>query len=622
MLKSCAKTLLRASVLALVLLLFMPLARADRPMPKSITLSETELTLDLARDASFTLSASVSPEGSSTNFKWTSTNESVLSVEDGVISAKAPGSADVSVRVHGNYNVIAVCHVTVIDSRTPERLVVYPSSIEAEPSRRVQLYSVALPQTAGSEVVYQSSNPAVATVNESGLVEIVGPGRATISVTSAYNDKLSAQISVRAEYGERIREIRIAQSSLNLVKGQSAQLELSLTPVDGSRALVFSSSDDAVASVDENGLVVARGYGLATVSVSSHRDPGVAAGIPVSVSDPDRPETLDWSLSLGTLMNVGDTQTVSASLGPISADTSCVITSSREDIISLSGDTLTALQRGMSVITIQSTYREDLKQEIPIAVTDGTLAMEMPLRRTDASGISENLSRIEAIKQCALDSLKQQNGRGEMSDAEYRRRIKIVESAFEMYAFPWTVDQTVKYWEAANSENGAKDFQPGVIYYGLPYTSGTNHNRTYNVARALEQKRYVPVEGESYYLLNRNVEDYASGYAGNDCSAFVAQALWGYTIYKGEPAKTGTLYYDDRLRAFDDPSELRCGDILVRHSSHVVMFLYWVDEAHTQAVFIQQGGSEPAINTISAYIQDVAYYTEDFYRLRRLAYFD
>ena len=144
----------------------------------------------------------------------------------------------------------------------------------------------------------------------------------------------------------------------------------------------------------------------------------------------------------------------------------------------------------------------------------------------------------------------------------------------------------------------------------------------YSVSMTTREPRVGEVEGESYYLLNRNIEDYASGYAGNDCSAFVAQALWGYTIYKGEPAKTGTLYYDDRLRAYDDPAELRCGDILVRHSSHVVMFLYWVDEAHTQAVFIQQGGSEPAINTISAYIQDVSYYTDDFYRLRRLAYFD
>ncbi len=622
MLKSFPRALLRALALALVLLMLCPLARAERPMPKSITLSESELTLDLAGEATFPLSASVSPEGASTNFKWTSTNESVLTVEDGLITALSPGSADVSVRVHGNYNVIAVCHVTVIDSRAPERLVVYPSSVEAEPSRHVQLYCVVLPQTAGSEVLYTSSNPAVATVSESGLLEIVGPGRATVTVTSAYSSALSAQISVRAEYGERIKEIRIAQSSLSLEKGQSAQLDVALTPTDGSRALVFASSDEAVATVDENGLVTAKGYGLATISVTSHRDPGIAAGIPVSVSDSARPETLDWSLSLGTLMNVGDTQTISASLGPESSDTSCVITSSREDIISLNGDTLSALKRGMSVITIQSTYREDLKREIPVAVTDGTLAMEMPLRRTDASGISANLARIEAIKQCALDSLKQQNERGEMSGTEYRRRAKIVESAFEMYAFPWTVDQTVKYWEAANSENGAKDFHPGVIYYGLPYTSGTNHNRTYNVSRALEQKRYLPVEGESYYLLNRNIEDYASGYAGNDCSAFVAQALWGYTIYKGEPAKTGTLYYDDRLRAYDDPAELRCGDILVRHSSHVVMFLYWVDEAHTQAVFIQQGGSEPGINTISAYIQDVAYYTEDFYRLRRLAYFD
>ena len=188
-----------------------------------------------------------------------------------------------------------------------------------------------------------------------------------------------------------------------------------------------------------------------------------------------------------------------------------------------------------------------------------------------------------------------------------------------MYAFPWMVDETVKYWKSENSENGAKDFQPGTVYYGLPYTSGENHNRAYNVTRALEQDRYFTVEGQKYYLMNPDNEAFYSGYAGNDCSAFVAQALWGYTVYGDDVVKTGTLYYDNRLRRFEDPDELKAGDLLVRHSIHVVMFLYWVDDDHTQAVIIQQGGNEPGINTVNTSVEELSDYTENSYRLRRLA---
>ena len=598
-------------------LLLSSIALADRPAPRSITLSESSIVIDLAEGSEFQLEAAVSPDGASTNFKWWVSDKSVLSVEDGLVTALKPGEANVNVSVHGFSDVKAVCAVKVVDSRAPERLIVYPSSISLEPSRGVQIQCVVMPQGAGCDFVYSSSNINVADVSEKGYVTVLSPGRATITVRSAYSSSVCAEIRLTAEYGERIRSIRIAESSLTLEKGETYALSVSLTPENGSRAVVFESSDENVLTVDENGTVTAVSFGSAVVSAYSHQNPSVAASLPVTVTDALRPETISAECSAGLVLTPGDTGGIAVELGPESADISYTLSSSREDIVKLEGNRITALKRGMSVITAQSCYREDLKAELTVIVQDGTNVLVMPLRRTDETGIQDNLTHIGSVKQCALDGLTALKDSGEINSTEYRKRVKIVESAFEMYAFPWTVDEVVKYWEAANSENGAKDFKPGVIYYGLPYTSGTNHNRTYNVERALEQKRYLPLEGKDYYLLNRNVEDYASGYAGNDCSAFVAQALWGYTIYNGDPVKTGTLYYDERLRAFDDYKALKAGDLLVRHSIHVVMFLYWADEDHTQAVFIQQGGSEPAINTVNTYVQDVSYYTENFYRLRR-----
>ena len=94
--------------------------------------------------------------------------------------------------------------------------------------------------------------------------------------------------------------------------------------------------------------------------------------------------------------------------------------------------------------------------------------------------------------------------------------------------------------------------------------------------------------------------------------------MFGYADYKNKDVKTDTLLKDDRLRAITDASTLRAGDILVRHNSHVIMFLYWADENRTQGVFIEQGGSEPAINTISASVYTISDYLDHFYRIRRI----
>ena len=591
---------------------------ADRPRPRSVSLDMNEVAIDRSEGDTFTLTATVSPEGASTNFKWWVSDASVLSVDAGTVRCLKPGTATVYVSIHGFSDVRATCLVTVTDSRAPERIIPYPSSIALEPGMGVQLRCVALPPEAGQEFIYSSSNSNVATVSEDGYVNVLSPGHATITVKSAYMDEISTEIKLTSEYGERIRELKLKETSLSIEKGESYALHVLTEPSDASRAVVYASADESIATVDENGVITAVSYGNTDISVSSFRDPSVSVGIPVSVTDRMRPETIAWDTGGSSVLSPGQSVSLNVRLEPPAANCDYTVTSSREDIVTVDGSVLSAVKRGVSVIRIQSVYREDLYAEFTLTVEDGTNVLVMPRRTTDKNGISENLAAIDRVKLSALSALEQLYTGGQIGNKEYERRVNTVNRAFEMYAFPWTVDKLVRYWKAENSENGLKDFRPGVIYYGLPYTSGENHNRAYNVSRALEQNRYTPVEGEEYYLLNRNSDDYATGYAGNDCSAFVAQALWGYTVY-GDIVKTGTLYYDDRLRAFDDPMQLKAGDLLVRHSTHVVMFLYWADEDRTQAVFIQQGGQEPGINTVNTVVGELSYYTENSYRLRRLA---
>ena len=615
------KKILRFLLPVIVLSLLM--AAAAEVVPKAITLNESTLTLDLnGENASFLLTAVFSPEDAACEVRWSVSDERIVKVEDGLVTPLKTGSAVVTARAKGYNDVKAACKVTVIDSSVPSRIVAYPAVIELEPSRTCKVECVTLPAGCRTDYEYRIANTSVATVDENGLVTAVNRGSTTLTVVSREHPNVSVTVPVSVEYGKRITDLYFAEPLITMQKDETVYSGLVRTPADSSKAIIYTSSDENVISVDEDGNLTAHRHGKVIITATSYRNFAISATLMVTVEDKLYPTEINYTADCDTALSVGESMHLSVSLLPETCDPRYEITSSREDIVSVDGDTLTGLKKGMSIVTVRSLYNPDLTAEITVTVSDGTIVLEMPLRKTDEAGIDDNVARIRAIKENAVRDLTALYEEGSIGQKEYKRRTEIVEEAFSMYDFVWTVDELQKYWSAPNSEMGAKDFRPGTFYYGLPYTSGTRYNHTYNVTKALEQERYVPAEGKNYYLLHKDPAVFGSSYAGNDCSAFVALAIWGHTKYSGEVVKTGTLYYDYRLIAFDDPAELKPGDILVRHSVHVVMFLYWADEEHTQAVFIQQGGSEPGINTVNTVVKDLAYYTENYYRLRRLRNWD
>ncbi len=86
---------------------------------KSISLNYTELSLMVGETN--TLRATVSPKKPSyKSLKWQSDNAEIVSVKDGVITAKAAGTAVVQVTSKDGSNKKAVCTVTVTEPAAPE----------------------------------------------------------------------------------------------------------------------------------------------------------------------------------------------------------------------------------------------------------------------------------------------------------------------------------------------------------------------------------------------------------------------------------------------------------------------------------------------------------------------
>ena len=140
-------------------------------------------------------------------------------------------------------------------------------SITAEGNKKTLILGETVQLTASvGGVEWSSSKPEFATVNGSGLVTSVKKGSTTIKATkNGYKD---GSITITVDY-ETITVSVAAGGKTDLLIGEKVQLTADKANV------TWSSSDETVASVDNNGEVTAKKIGTATISASGNNlNPG------------------------------------------------------------------------------------------------------------------------------------------------------------------------------------------------------------------------------------------------------------------------------------------------------------------------------------------------------------
>ncbi|PWJ37920.1 T9SS type A sorting domain-containing protein [Sediminitomix flava] len=136
------------------------------------------------------------------------------------------------------------------------------------------------PSNANSTVVWTSSNEQVFTVDEDGLVRAIGNigDKATVIVNSTVSD-LSAEIELEIVewYAILLDEINVSPKSNYLEIGDTKPLQLDINPLNADdTSVTWSSSDEKVATINQQGLVEAVGLGNATITVQANDSGEVA----------------------------------------------------------------------------------------------------------------------------------------------------------------------------------------------------------------------------------------------------------------------------------------------------------------------------------------------------------
>ena len=151
------------------------------------------------------------------------------------------------------------------------------------------LIATVLPDNATNKKVTWSSNaPGVATVDSSGKVTAVAPGTATITVTTEDGNKTATCAVTVTAATVPVTGVTLSQTQASLYCNRTPNtlaLTARVAPDNATnKAVNWTSSDSAVATVDQNGVVTAVAPGTAVITATAADGRGASASCTVTVS--------------------------------------------------------------------------------------------------------------------------------------------------------------------------------------------------------------------------------------------------------------------------------------------------------------------------------------------------
>lgn len=243
-------------------------------MEKGSTITATP---EYAFDGATPESAALSKKLDALDMSYSSSDPAVVMVdENGNIAAISAGTAEVALSSKDG---------KITASKTIE-VVVTPTGITTTDALTLTAGEASTLETAVAPddathvaISYTSSNDAVATVSDAGEVTAVAAGDATIT---AAVDGTALSAACRITVLSAIESIELNYTALSLRPDGTAQLTYTVAPEEAlADDVTYTSSDEAVATVDAEGNVTAVADGTATITVEVN---GVTAECEVTVS--------------------------------------------------------------------------------------------------------------------------------------------------------------------------------------------------------------------------------------------------------------------------------------------------------------------------------------------------
>ena len=287
-----------------------------------------------------TLTATVKPDDATDKtVTWSTSDASVATVNDGVVTAKKVGTATITAKA-GDKS--ATCEITVV--ATPVTAVTLNKTyVSLKAGETVTLTATVKPDDATDKTVtWGSSDESVAKV-ENGIVTAIGKGLSTITA-KAGDTSATCMVTVSVP----VENVTLNKTELVLQKGQEEVLVALVSPDDATdKTINWSSSNVSVVRVDQNGAVAAEGAGTAVITASAGTK---SATCTITVTIPV--ESISLNMTKRTI-KVNETVLLKAEINPSDATTKSIQWSSSDVSIASVGSNgmVKGLKEGVATIT-------------------------------------------------------------------------------------------------------------------------------------------------------------------------------------------------------------------------------------------------------------------------------
>lgn len=329
----------------------------------SISLNQNNANLIVGQ--SLSLNAIIQPSTTSNqNIVWKSNNNSCASVtSDGTVSANATGTATITATTSDGTNLSASCVIVVTNPVISVTL--DKTSAEMMVGQQIVITASCIPSNAdNTSITWSTSDNTVATV-ENGVVTAKKLGNATITASSANGIEAKCSINV---VPTPISSLTLNESTISIVKGQTFTLSCTIFPDDATnKELIWSSDDEGVAKVNDNGVVTGVSTGNTIIYVKAKSNSKISANCKVFVTTPVTSIKLDQEQ---IELYVEDEIQLRATCSPTDADnTNIRWSSSDSDIADVSNEGYVKTKNEGSVrITVTTTDGTNLSASCDIIV--------------------------------------------------------------------------------------------------------------------------------------------------------------------------------------------------------------------------------------------------------------
>lgn len=308
-----------------------------------------------------------------TNIEWSVNDEEIATVDsNGLVTCMGAGELRVTLQSIDNPTIHAEKEILCVASRPITGIAISGESTGTV-DNEIQLTAILSPNnTTETSILWESENDTIAHVSETGLVTLKSVGTVKIIATSLSNELVYDELIITVA-AEAIPVVSIAVNGTTTIEvGNTEQFSVTYNPNNTTElGVIWTSSNQSVATVNSSGLVTAIGPGTATITATSiYRQ--VVASIKEITITPQVIAITGLTITGETAVDNGSTLQLGIEYTPSNTTQQEVTWSSSDETKATvnSSGLVTAIAEGSVVITAISTINEAISDIHNITINE------------------------------------------------------------------------------------------------------------------------------------------------------------------------------------------------------------------------------------------------------------